>query len=106
MDPYSAHRARRRPFALALTLHDKGVFTWSEWATALSNETKTAQAAGDQDTGETYYLPGLPHSRELVAAKNVTTPEALARFYGAWDAAVRRTPRGPPIELRAEDFRT
>ena len=87
-------------------LYDKGLFTWPEWAAALSDEIKAAQAAGDRDTGETYYLHWLAALERIVAAKNVTTPEALARYHKAWDAAAERTPHGAPIELRAEDFRS
>ncbi len=99
--PWEAHA-----FAMVLTLHDKGLFTWPEWAAALSNQIKTAQAAGDPDTGETYYLHWLAALERIVAAKNVTTPEVLARYHRAWDAAAERTPHGAPIELRSEDFRT
>ena len=42
-------------FAMTLALHERGVFTWPEWAAALAAEIKRAQAAGDPDTGETYY---------------------------------------------------
>ena len=41
-------------FAMALSLHDRGVFTWPEWAAALADEIKRAQAAGDPDTGANY----------------------------------------------------
>ena len=33
-------------FALTLTLHERGVFTWSEWTSALASEIRRAQAAG------------------------------------------------------------
>jgi hypothetical protein len=39
-----------------------------------------------------------------VTAKNLTTPEVLARYRKAWDAAAERTPHGLPIELRSDDF--
>src|SRR5262245_37097010 len=91
-------------FAMALALHDKGVFTWPEWAAALAEEIKRAQAAGDPDTGETYYRHLLAALERIVATKKVTTPETLARYQAAWDAAADRTPHGKPIELRAEDF--
>ena len=42
-------------FALANSLIDQGVFTADEWAQTLGDEIKRAQAAGDPDTGETYY---------------------------------------------------
>ena len=42
-------------FALALTLHDKGLFAWTEWAAMLGEEIKKAQDTGDPDAGTTYY---------------------------------------------------
>jgi nitrile hydratase accessory protein len=91
-------------FAMALMLHERGVFTWNEWAETLGAEIKRAQAAGDPDTGETYYHHWLATLERLVAAKGVTTPEILHRTRDAWDHAADRTPHGRPIELRAEDF--
>src|SRR6185437_4819675 len=38
------------PFAMTLALHERGVFSWGEWAAALAAEIKRAQAAGDPDT--------------------------------------------------------
>ena len=42
-------------FAMTLSLYERGLFTWPEWAQTLGAEIKRAQAAGDPDTGETYY---------------------------------------------------
>ncbi|MBN9006369.1 MAG: nitrile hydratase accessory protein [Rhizobiales bacterium] len=92
-------------FAMALTLHDRGVFTWPEWAAALAAEIKRAQAAGDPDTGETYYRHWLNTLEGLVAAKGVSTRETLLRYRDAWDHAADRTPHGQPIVLRPDDFR-
>jgi nitrile hydratase accessory protein len=94
-----------RAFAMALSLHEAGVFTWKEWAEALGAEIKRAQAAGDPDTGETYYQHWLATLERLVAAKGVATAELLHRYRDAWDRASDRTPHGKPIELTAEDFR-
>jgi nitrile hydratase accessory protein len=91
-------------FAMALTLHERGLFTWTEWAAALANEIKRAQAAGDPDTGETYYYHWLATLERLVAEKGVTSSETLTRYRDAWDHAADRTPHGQPIELRPEDF--
>jgi nitrile hydratase accessory protein len=91
-------------FAMALALHERGVFTWPEWAAALASEIKHAQAAGDPDTGETYYRHWLATLERLVSAKGVATSEALRRYRDAWDHAADRTPHGSPIELRPEDF--
>ena len=62
-------------FAMTLALHERGVFTWKEWAAALADEIKRAQAAGDPDTGETYYLHWLTALERLVADKGVTTQD-------------------------------
>ena len=91
-------------FAMTLTLYQRGLFTWNEWATALGSEIKRAQAAGDPDSGETYYLHWLSALEKLVAEKGVTTTETLHRYRDAWEHACDRTPHGQPIELRKEDF--
>jgi nitrile hydratase accessory protein len=91
-------------FAMALALHQRGLFTWSEWAAALAREIKQAQAGGDPDTGETYYRHWLATLEKLITDKNVTTREALHRTRDAWDHAADRTPHGSPIELRPDDF--
>jgi nitrile hydratase accessory protein len=91
-------------FAMTLALHERGVFTWPEWASALAAEIKRAQAAGDPDTGETYYLHWLAALERLVAEKGVTSGDVLARTKHAWAHACDRTPHGKPIELKADDF--
>ena len=91
-------------FAMTLALHQRGLFSWSEWAAALANEIKRAQVAGDPDTGETYYSHWLAALERLVADKGVSTPENLHRYRDAWDHAYDRTPHGQPIELRPDDF--
>ena len=91
-------------FAMALALHARGLFTWNEWAAALADEIKRAQAQGDADTGETYYRHWLNALERLVAEKGVTDAPTLARYRDAWDHAADRTPHGIAIELRPEDF--
>jgi nitrile hydratase accessory protein len=91
-------------FAMALTLHDRGLFTWTEWAATLADQIKRAQAAGDPDTGETYYKHWLATLERLVAEKGIATTDTLHRYRNAWDHAADRTPHGQPIELRPEDF--
>jgi nitrile hydratase accessory protein len=98
-EPWEAHA-----FAMALTLHERGVFTWNEWAATLAEEIARAQAEGDADTGETYYRHWLKTLERLVEEKGVTSERTLRRYRDAWDHAADRTPHGKPIELTAEDF--
>jgi nitrile hydratase accessory protein len=55
-----------RAFAMVLALHDQGLFTWPQWAAALSREISQAQAAGDSDLGDTYYQHWLLALESLV----------------------------------------
>src|SRR4051795_221852 len=66
-------------FALALSLHARGLFTWSEWAASLADENTRAQSNGAPDTGETYYRHWLANLERLVAAKGVASAETLHR---------------------------
>jgi nitrile hydratase accessory protein len=91
-------------FALALSLHERGLFTWNEWAATLGDEIKKAQAAGDPDTGETYYHHWLNTLERLVAEKGITDARQLARAQHAWEHACARTPHGMPIALQPGDF--
>jgi nitrile hydratase accessory protein len=91
-------------FAMTLALHERGLFTWSEWATALAAEIKRAQGEGDPDSGETYYSHWLAALEKLVADKGIATHHILHRYRDAWDHACDRTPHGKPIVLMPADF--
>src|SRR5579862_5435739 len=79
-------------FAMALALHERGLFTWPQWAATLAEEIKRAQAAGDRDTGETYYHHWLAALERLVAESGLADPQTLARTRDAWQRACARTP--------------
>jgi len=102
--PVFAEPWQARAFALALALHEAGLFTWPEWAAALAEEIQRAQAAGDADTGATYYNHWLATLEKLIAAKGTATPELQRRYRDAWDHAADRTPHGKPIVLKPQDF--
>jgi nitrile hydratase accessory protein len=86
-------------FAMTVSLHARGVFTWSEWAGALAAELAAAAARGAPDDGSRYYEHWLAALEKLVAAKKLVHGEQLERRVGEWDAAARATPHGQPIEL-------
>ena len=97
--PWQAHA-----FAMTLSLHEQGVFTWTEFAAALSEEIRFAQKAGDPDRGDTYYLHWLKALEELVTRKGVTSSVELARYERAWHHAAERTVHGAPIVLSEVDL--
>jgi nitrile hydratase accessory protein len=57
-----------RAFAMTLALHARGVFTWPQWADALSRQIELARATGDKDLGDTYYQHWLRALESLVSA--------------------------------------
>jgi nitrile hydratase accessory protein len=91
-------------FAMTLALHQRGVFSWSEWAAALAAQIRKAQAAGDADLGDSYYRHWLAALEALVAAKGASSAEELSRYRHAWAHAADRTPHGQPLDLNPTDF--
>ena len=104
--PVFAEPWQAQAFAMTLQLHQRGLFTWPEWAAALAEHIRSAQAAGDADQGDTYYRHWLAALEHLVAAKGATDATELARCARAWDHAADRTPHGQPILLQPGDFKT
>jgi nitrile hydratase accessory protein len=86
-------------FAMTLSLHTRGVFTWREWADALAAELAAAAARGEPDDGSHYYEHWLAALEKLAAGKKLVAEQELERRVDEWDAAARATPHGKPIEL-------
>jgi len=86
-------------FALTLALHERGAFTWPEWAAALTAAISRAQADGDPDHGNTYYCHWLDALETLVLTKGLADSNHLHALEHAWADAAARTPHGQPIVL-------
>jgi nitrile hydratase accessory protein len=86
-------------FAMTLVLHERGLFTWTEWASTLAAEITRAREAGDPDDGSTYYQRWLAAIERLAVDKGVVSPAHLDSRRAAWDRAARATPHGQPILL-------
>ena len=97
--PWEAHA-----FAMAVQLHEQGLFTWGEWAETLADEIARARSGGDPDTGDTYYHHWLNALERLVAERGAASTGDQLRTQQAWRRAAARTPHGRPIELAASDF--
>jgi nitrile hydratase accessory protein len=99
-EPWEAHA-----FAIAVRLHQQGLYTWPEWAATLASEIERAQGAGDADTGDTYYHHWLAALERLVADRGAVSADEQELTRAAWRRAAERTPHGRPIELRDDDYR-
>lgn len=93
-----------RVFALAVALHDAGVFAWKDWAAALGAEIAKADAERDPDIGDSYYRHWLVVLEKMAAQKGLADRSFQALYREAWSRAALRTPHGSPIELQAGDF--
>ena len=102
--PVFAEPWQAQAFAMTLQLHQRGLFTWPEWAAALTAQIAAAQAAGDADLGDTYYQHWLAALEGLVAAKGAARADELVRCAQAWDHAADRTPHGQAIVLQPADW--
>lgn len=92
--PWQAHA-----FALTVHLHAQGLFTWPEWAAALSAQIRRRPEAGDDD-GSAYYTHWLDALEQIIVTKQVGNPEQIHALEHAWEAAAERTPHGEPIVLK------
>jgi nitrile hydratase accessory protein len=87
-------------FALAVSLHERGHFTWKEFAARLAEEIAAANSRGETDDGRRYYEYWLAALERLTAEKGLVAAGELATRRDEWDRAARETPHGKPIELR------
>lgn len=94
--PVFAEPWQAQAFALVVDLHRRGVFTWPEWAEALSAE---IAEHGGRDDGSHYYDFWLEALEHLLIAKGVSSHDEVDDLAAAWSRAAEATPHGTPIEL-------
>ncbi|WP_313901431.1 MULTISPECIES: nitrile hydratase accessory protein [unclassified Methylobacterium] len=86
-------------FAMAVSLHEAGLFTWPEWTEALAAAMRADPASAP--CGEATYQAWLCALEAILVRKAVTDRDGLAALRDAWDLAARSTPHGQPIVLDA-----
>ena len=86
-------------FGMTVALHERGCFTWKEWAARLADEIAAARARGGVDDGSRYYDHWLATLEKLVAEKRLVLTDELLMRKDEWDRAARATPHGQPIVL-------
>ena len=87
-------------FAMTLALHERGEFSWKEWAQTLADVIAEVRHRGEADTGEHYYRHWQTALERITARKGLVSDALLLQRRQQWDEAARRTPHGQPIELR------
>ena len=93
-EPVFAEPWQAQAFAMTVSLHAAGLFTWSEWAAALSAELK-----GESADGHDYYEHWLAALEALIRRKGVADSATIDALTAAWHRAAEATPHGKPILL-------
>ena len=86
-------------FAMTVHLHERGLFTWSEWATALGRALAADPQAGRLDGSDDYYRAWIAALQGLLTAKGVAATPEIEAVMKAWEDAYLATPHGAPVAL-------
>ncbi|OLP44580.1 nitrile hydratase accessory protein [Rhizobium oryziradicis] len=95
-DPVFAEPWQADAFALTVHLHARGVFTWPEWAEALSAEVHKPDRAED---GSDYFEAWVAALSAVLCSKGVVDAPTLDALHQGWQRAAMATPHGQPILL-------
>jgi nitrile hydratase accessory protein len=89
-EPVFAKPWQATAFALTVALHERGAFSWAEWAAALGDEVRS---------GDPYYDCWMRALQMLQPAMGVAEPRYVDELGAGWHGAPPPTPHGKPILL-------
>lgn len=69
-------------FAITISLHEQGLFSWGEWTEQLAGAIARARQRGDPDLGDTYYEHWLDALERQLQECGLATPAVLAERQG------------------------
>jgi nitrile hydratase accessory protein len=97
--PLFAEPWQAQAFAMTVTLYERGLFTWNEWAETLSAKIKERASLGDDHGGRFYYDDWLSALESLVNSRTEIQSAVLADLKDKWEHAYRTTPHGEKVTL-------
>lgn len=100
--PVFAEPWHAEAFAIAVHLNERGLFTWPEWAEALSAK---LHQPGRLPDGSDYFDCWVEALSAILEAKGVTDASAILTLQQSWQRAAEATPHGRPIELANDPMR-
>ena len=80
-------------FALTVSMHENGLFTWPEWAELLGS------AIAEDDGTTPYYQLWTKALETMIERKSLLSDNEIEKRTNAWKQALLNTPHGQPIEL-------
>lgn len=94
--PVFAEPWQAQLFALTLSLHARGTFSWTEWTQAFAAELQAHHSGPAQ-----YFEHWLSALEGLLCARGLADRETLFERKLAWEDAHRRAPHGTPVPAPA-----
>lgn len=83
---------------MTLALHQRGLFTWPEWAECLGAAIAASDEAEPTDP-EDYWRCWLTALETMIVRCGLAAGNDLAQLQTAWRAAAEATPHGEPVTL-------
>jgi nitrile hydratase accessory protein len=101
-DPVFPEPWAAEAFAMTVHLHERGLFTWSEWAENLSRE---LHKPGRAEDGSDYFDCWVAALSALLVSRGVADADAILGLQQSWQRAAEATPHGKPISLENDPLR-
>ena len=89
-------------FAITVHLHERGLFTWNEWAETLSRE---LHQPGRAEDGSDYFDCWVAALSAILVKLGVADADMILDLQKSWQRAAEATPHGRPIELANDPLR-
>lgn len=101
-EPVFAEPWQAQAFGMTVHLHQRGLFTWGEWAAALSAQLHLPDRAMD---GSDYFGAWVAALTGLLVDKGLADTSTVQALQESWQRAAQATPHGSPIELANDPLR-
>ena len=86
-------------YAMGNILVKSGLVSCRQWMDLMADAIQKAQAAGDPDTGDTYYHHWCAALESLCFQRGLISPEAYQDLLVLWAQAIANTPHGVSLSI-------